>query len=84
MDGSLALSFINLSKEKKGGSFTVDLALIKKYLGNKLPDSFYQADTFYSKNLWTGENGSINGGSFEVKEIDACGNITLKISPSEK
>ena len=84
VDGSLALSFINLSKEKKGGSFTVDLALIKKYLGNKLPDSFYQADTFYSKNLWTGENGSINGGSFEVKEIDACGNITLKISPSEK
>lgn len=83
-DGSLALSFLNLSKEKKTGDFTVDLSLIKKFLGDKLPQRFYEATSFSFKNLWTGECGSFSDGIFSVKEIEGCGNITLKITPAAK
>lgn len=83
-DGSLALSFLNLSKEKKTGDFTVDLPLIKKFLGDKLPECFYEATSFSFKNLWTGECGSFSNGIFSVKEIEGCGNITLKITPAAK
>ncbi len=91
-DGSLALSFFNLSQEKKCGDFAVDAALIKKYLGDKLPESFYDAGVagtassyaarYTFKNLWTGETGTFENGRFAVSEIEGCGNITLKISPA--
>ena len=83
-DGSLALCFINLSQEKKSGSFTADLALIQHYLGSKLPESFYTAGSFTFKNLWTGESGSFSSGIFTVTEIDGCGNVTLKITAAGK
>ena len=83
-DGTLALSFFNLSEEKKTGDFTVDLMLLKKFLGNKLPETFYNATSFTYKNLWTGETGNSGNGVFSVSEIEACGNVTLKISPEEK
>ncbi len=83
-DGSLALSFINLSKEKKCGSFSVDLNLIQKYLGDKLPSGFYESKGFNFKNLWTGERGSFASDVFSVSEIEGCGNITLKITAAEK
>lgn len=83
-DGSLALSFLNLSKEKISGSFTIDLPLIKKFLGDKLPESFYKASSFNYKNLWTGESGSCDKGLFTVTQMEGCGNVTLKISPAGK
>ncbi|MCR4948838.1 MAG: alpha-galactosidase [Treponema sp.] len=84
-DGSLALSFFNLSQEKKCGKFAADLSLIKKYLANKLPASFYKAkDSRYNFiNLWTGQKGTFENGLFQIEEIEACCNITLKISPVE-
>ena len=82
-DGSLALSFFNLSKEKKCGNFAVDTGLIKSFLGNKLPESFYQSECFNFKNLWTGQTGSFEKGLFCVNEIEGCGNVTLKITPIE-
>ena len=90
-DGSLALSFFNLSQEKKCGNFTVDIALIKKYLGSKLPQAFYEAAENSAKNfrynfrnLWNGETGSFENGIFRVSEIEGCGNITLKIWPAQE
>jgi alpha-galactosidase len=82
-DGSLALSFFNLSKEKKCGNFAVDTGLIKNFLGNKLPESFYKAPCFRFRNLWTGQTGSFEKGLFSVNEIEGCGNVTLKITPVE-
>jgi len=82
-DGSLALSFLNLSQEKKTGDYKVNLALIKSFIGEKLPENFYNALQFKCKNLWTGEETSSEG-VFAVREIEACGNITLKITPMEK
>ena len=84
-DGSLALSFFNLSQEKKCGNFAVDTALIKKFLGDKLPDTFYNAASgrYSFRNLWTGETGTFDAGRFSVTELEGCGNITLKITPVE-
>ena len=82
-DGSLALSFLNLSQEKKTGDFTADLMLLQEFLGTRLPESFYKTKAFTFKNLWTGESGTFGNGVFTVKEIEGCGNVTLKITPSE-
>ena len=83
-DGSLALCFINLSEEGKDESFEVSLDLIKKYLGDKLPQSFYEAKSFVIENLWSGEKENIStekdsSVSFTVTGIEACGNKTFKI-----
>ena len=82
-DGSLALSFFNLSKEKKCGNFAVDTGLIKSFLGNKLPENFYKAPSFRFRNLWTGQTGSFEKGLFSINEIEGCGNVTMKITPVE-
>ena len=83
-DGSLALCFLNLSEEKKCGEFAVGLEVIKKFLGDKLPDGFYNAKSFEIVDLWSGEKTSVNVGdagfgSFSVRELEACGNVTLKV-----
>lgn len=83
-DGSLALCFLNLSQEKKCGEFAVGLELIKKYLGEKLPADFYEAKSFEMTNLWTCEKCTVSFDkqcdvAFSVKELEACGNVTLKV-----
>ena len=82
-DGSLALSFFNLSQEKKTGNFSADLSLIKNFLGNKLPADFYEASAFSVKNLWTGEKTENTSGSFCVNSLAVCGNCTFRITPLE-
>ena len=84
-DGSLALCFINLSESKKDEKFQVSLDLIKKYLGKKLPQSFYAAKAFDIENLWTGQKESLNrendfSTAFSVNGLEACGNKTFKIT----
>ena len=84
-DGSLALCFLNLSEEKKSGNFAVDLALIKKYLGSKLPAAFYEAKSFEIVNLWSGEKSCVNSddeafGTFCIGELEGCGNLTIRIT----
>ena len=83
-DGSLALSFFNLSQEKKTGNFSADLSLIKNFLGNKPSADFYEASAFSVKNLWTGEKTENTSGTFCVNSLAACGNSTFRITPLEK
>jgi alpha-galactosidase len=83
-DDSLALSFFNLSKEKQSGIFSVDLELIKKFLGSKVAAKFYNASAFQVKNLWTGEITENNNGIFSTKSLEGCGNLTIRITPLEK
>ena len=83
-DGSLAISFFNLSQETKSGNYSVDLTIIKKFLGDKLPSRFYEAGSFNIKNLWTGETAVNNNGIFCTDSLTGCGNLTIKITPVEK
>ena len=82
-DGNLAISFFNLSENDKNEKVFCDLELIKKFLGKKLPEKFYNAKKFFVKNLWSKETWAQTEGTFEVDGICGCGNVTLKICVGE-
>ena len=73
----------NLSEEEKKEKVFCDLELIKKFLGNKLPEKFYNAKKFFVKNLWSKETWAQTEGIFEIDGICGCGNVTLKICIEE-
>lgn len=82
-DGSIALSFINLSTEKMTGNFEVSTDQILKCIGSKMTQAnlFKEAASYEVEDLWTGMKKVINGDSFCVTELDACDNITIKVTP---
>ena len=81
-DGSLALSFINVSESDKRGSVKITAGqLTQKLAFWKAAPAFAAAKSFTVKNLWTGESSTNTSGTFEVTELPACDNITLKITP---
>ena len=53
-------------------------------MGEKLPAEFYEAKSFELLDLWSGEKNDVSFNklsdiAFGVKELDACGNVTLKV-----
>ena len=82
-DGSVALSFINVSEEDKTGVFGVDKALILKYLEKKLADAdrFAKAVSYRVTDLWTGAESENSSGRFEVDGLKACENVTVRVTP---
>ena len=81
-DGSLALSFINVSESDKSGSVQITTELLAQKLSFwKAAPAFATAKSFSVKNLWTGECTTNTTGLFEISELAACDNITLKITP---
>jgi alpha-galactosidase len=83
-DGSVALSFFNLSQQEKKEAVAVDVARIVNYLREKMvrPEIFEQAKSFTVTNLWTGETTKNETGSFGVTSIEGCGDVTLKVTPN--
>ena len=83
-DGSIALTFLNLSQSPKTEEVAVDVALIRQYLGEKMVDgeAFAKAKSFCVKELWTGETSKNETGRFSVSRLDACDNICLKVTPN--
>lgn len=81
-DGSLALSFINLNDQPWDGSVSVDKELIARMLGSKMvnADAFMKASSFKVIDLWTEYESANTTGRFEITHLDACDNITIKIS----
>lgn len=75
--GRFALSFINVSEEDKADEFKADVTLLKKYLGDRITES----SSYEVKDLWTGETFENTSGSFSVRGIKACDNITFVITP---
>ena len=84
-DGSVALSFFNLSEEASGQSVSVNVSDIAGYIGKKMPDceKFSKAVSFELKDLWTGEVTENTSGVFGVNGLEGCGNVTYKITPHE-
>jgi alpha-galactosidase len=82
-DGSVALSFINLSQEEKAEGYGVDKATILEYIGDKMVrrDAFEKASSYEVTDLWTGESARNESGKFEVKALAACDNVTVKVTP---
>ena len=84
-DGSVAVSFINLSGETVK-DLSMDTDRIAKFIGTKIKDadSFSQAGSYMLKNLWTGEESVLEGKNLTVEALEPHGNATYKISPLGK
>ena len=84
-DGSVALSFINLSQEKKTEGYSVTPEQILAGIGNKMADraAFEKAKSFTVTDLWTGETVQNNTGKFAVDALEACDNVTWKIKATD-
>ena len=81
-DGSVALSFINVSENDRNEEISADVRLITSYIGGKMKDAeaFKNAGAYTVTDLWTGETGEVTDGVFKVAGLKACGNVTIRIS----
>ena len=81
-DGSIALSFINVSETDKKDCVEIDVSLIEKYLSKWSGiNQFGDAAKYLVEDLWSGDVSENTDGKFLVKELRACDNITYKITP---
>ncbi|WP_026517945.1 glycoside hydrolase family 27 protein [Butyrivibrio sp. MC2021] len=72
-----AISFINVAETDKNEEYSVDMALIKKFLGDKVKES----SEYKVKDVWTKEETTNTTGIFSVKGLKACDNVTLVVTP---
>ena len=81
-DGSVAISFINISEKAWESNVCVDVGLIAEKLGAKWQnsDSFRKSGRYQVKDLWSGEVFENTSGCFEVPYLKACDNVTLRVS----
>lgn len=86
-DGSVAVSFINLSGEVKNEGYSLDIDRIGKALMNKLPENllkdFISAKAYSVKDLWTGECRIIKEKTISVNKLEAYDNVTVRVSVAE-
>jgi len=82
-DGSVAVSFINLSDHEWNETLCVTAEQIVKAIGNKMPDAkiFENAKAYSVKNLWSKEQKEVSEGKFVTEQLQACESITLRIKP---
>ena len=82
-DGSVALSFINLSDHEQTWGLSVSIDTILEFIGNKMKDKdgFAAAASYRIKDLWSKEEKSLETKEISASGIPAYGNLTLKISP---
>jgi len=79
-DGSVAISFVNLSDTETSKEFTLDISFIKEKLGNKTPEAFAKATKFTVKDLWSKKDDEVTT-SIKIASVAPCENVTFKISP---
>lgn len=84
-DGSVALSFINVSDKDKNSRFFVDKSTIINFIGGKMKENdklkFEKANKFTVKNLFTKEISVNEDGVFSVDKLKAFSNVTIRITP---
>ncbi|MCR5279078.1 MAG: glycoside hydrolase family 27 protein [Lachnospiraceae bacterium] len=81
-DGSVAVSFINLSGGKKE-NIAIDSDRIERFIGAKMQnkEAFVNAASFKVKDLWTGRESELSGNTIRVDALEPYDNVTLKITP---
>ena len=87
-DGSVALSFINVSLGFREDRISISPELIREYIGGKMKDAdnFVNASKYKVKNLWTKEESVVETNEvaekgFNVSGLAATDNLTLRIIP---
>lgn len=82
-NGDVALSFINVSESADRTKRSVDVDTIIDYIGSKMvnAEEFADAERYYVKDLWTNETYLVSDKTFSVDSLEACDNLTIRISP---
>ncbi|MCR5501675.1 MAG: glycoside hydrolase family 27 protein [Lachnospiraceae bacterium] len=83
--GRFAISFINLGKKKRKGRYSVDVITLKKYFKEFMSEDFARAKdgTGYDiLDVRTGKKELSKEGVFSVRELSACGNVTMIVTPA--
>ena len=82
-DGSVALSFINVSLGDRNDTIRINLDLIKNYMEEKVVDSarFFSASSYEITDLWSGETTVSSDIVFSCPPLKACDSMTVKITP---
>lgn len=81
-DGSVALSFINVSGDEKADGYQISVWEILQGIGDKLPgaDTFADAEKYEVTDLWTGEKSENEDGVFSVDKLAAYENVTVRVA----
>ena len=80
-DGSVAVSFINLS-DNVWNKAEISLETIGQYFKERVDkDKFRRAPEIWIKDLWNGKTHGLASETITVGDIPAHGNVTLKITP---
>lgn len=84
-DGGVAISFINVSDTKKNAGYQISSSELIKYLNTKMSygDKFANAKSYTVTDLWTGETSVNTTGLFEVQDLEAYDNVTIKVIPND-
>lgn len=82
-DNSIAVSFINVSEDRKSEEYSVSMETLKTFLYEKMPDkTFFDNNKYRVMNLWTKEE-ILSDGIISVNGLNPCESITLKVSEDE-
>lgn len=81
-NGDVALSFYNLKDELDQDEHKVDVDRIISYIGEKMvnADQFKNATSYTVTDLWTNDQTENATGVFEVKDLAAHDNVTIRVS----
>ncbi len=81
-DGSLAISFLNISDRDRAEQVRISLDVILQKLGAKAAglQGLSEASGYQVKNLWTGEAWVQNEAVFEAGVLEPCDNLTIRVS----
>ena len=84
-DGSVAVSFINVSESDRCDVLSVSAAQIAEKLGLKMvrPENFAGAVSYTIQDLWTGEKWKTSEKLFAAPSLAGCDSVTWKITPEE-
>ena len=95
-DGSVALSFINVSLGERNDDIEISTDLIRNYLGDKIIDkasddmlerkASFSTERYEIKDLWTKKTSIVEGRSIRLKTLidgplPACDNVTVVVKP---
>ncbi|MBP5607738.1 MAG: hypothetical protein J6X66_05660 [Lachnospiraceae bacterium] len=82
-DGSIAVSFINLSDHEWKETVCISYDTIISFLGYKMKDKdcFAGAKEYRIRNLWSGEVTGSSETKLAVSSVPAYGNLTFRVTP---
>ena len=82
-DGSVAISFLNLSDHVWNEKIEISAKQIAEKLADKMMDGdvFRNAGSYRIMDLWSGEEAENKTGIFEAENLEPYGNRTIRIWP---